>query len=314
MKTLASAVKNGAFARIRAGAAAMTMAVTLAGTMFFVLGTAAPALASTSGCISGGSLGGGQYLLAVQGSYYYKLIMQTDGNLVEYELGADGLWHPLWDSQTGGNPGAHLAVQGGDGNLVIYSSTGHPLWAAFSFLPGQPGANYPNDKLCLQTDGNVVLYSTSGAAVWATNTITAADHRTNNPTNPFQVGQCTWGADIMFHNWNIYGDYIDWSGDAWTWAANARSKGWTVGTAARAGSIAVYQKYAYGALGYGHVAWVLDVYPSQGKVLIKEANYTYHLVPPYFDTRLVSATDTSANHYTGQPNIQYIYENPGIAG
>jgi surface antigen len=140
--------------------------------------------------------------------------------------------------------------------------------------------------------------------------IAAGGHRTYKTTNLFATGQCTWGADSMFHNWNIYGDYIDWVGDAWSWAANARSKGWTVGTTPRAGSIAVYQKYADGAGVYGHVGWVLDVYPSSGKVLIREANYTYHLTAPYFDTRLVTATDLRSNGYTGQPNIQYIYESP----
>jgi hypothetical protein len=52
-----------------------------------------------------------------------KLSMQSDGNLVIYDL----LKQPLWDSGTAGNRGAMLAVQD-DGNVVIYSADKRPLW------------------------------------------------------------------------------------------------------------------------------------------------------------------------------------------
>lgn len=48
--------------------------------------------------------------------------MQTDGNFVTYAFGK-----PTWHTGTYGNPGAYLAVQD-DGNLVVYSATGRPLW------------------------------------------------------------------------------------------------------------------------------------------------------------------------------------------
>ncbi len=50
-------------------------------------------------------------------------VMQEDGNLVVYT----GEGKPLWDSHTWGNDGAWLAVQD-DGNLVIYSSKA--IWAS----------------------------------------------------------------------------------------------------------------------------------------------------------------------------------------
>jgi surface antigen len=286
----------------------LALVITLVGTGLAALDAATPALASTVGCISGSVLASGQFMTspAVQGYYYYKLRMQRDGNLVEYELQSDGRWHPLWQSQTSGNLGAHLAIQPGDGNLVVYSSSGRPLCAAFGLLPGQPAPSYPNDRLCVKTDGNVVLYSTSGAPVWATNTsITAAGHRPN-VSYTWPTGECTSWANKMFHNWNVYGWYVDWRGDAKQWAANARSMSWTVGVRPRAGSVVVYQPYVSGAGNVGHVAWVLDVYPSLGKVLISEMNFVGWNVT---DTRLVTSTDSSTNRYTGQPNIQYIYEN-----
>src|SRR5487761_1290483 len=50
--------------------------------------------------------------------------MQADGNLVAYH---GRTW--LWSSQTNGNPGASALFQT-DGNLVVYSRAGHPLWAS----------------------------------------------------------------------------------------------------------------------------------------------------------------------------------------
>jgi len=50
--------------------------------------------------------------------------MQEDGNLVIYS--EDG--KPLWASGTHGHPGAFLAVQD-DGDAVIYSGDQKPLWA-----------------------------------------------------------------------------------------------------------------------------------------------------------------------------------------
>jgi hypothetical protein len=61
-------------------------------------------------------------------SYLARLVMQHDGNLVLY-------WTPeysgraIYGTGTHGNPGAYLAVQD-DGNLVIYSPSGRPLWTS----------------------------------------------------------------------------------------------------------------------------------------------------------------------------------------
>jgi len=49
--------------------------------------------------------------------------MQGDGNLVLYDTSGQ----PIWASGTQGNPGAFLAVQN-DGNLVIFDSAGHSIW------------------------------------------------------------------------------------------------------------------------------------------------------------------------------------------
>jgi hypothetical protein len=56
-------------------------------------------------------------------SQAYAGIMQTDGNLVVYDVNQ----RPLWASNTWGQPGNSLFVQN-DGNLVVYNSASRPVW------------------------------------------------------------------------------------------------------------------------------------------------------------------------------------------
>lgn len=106
----------------------------------------------------GASIYGGDYLLSPDGSY--KLILQSDGNLVLYYNGG-----ALWASGTTNASGDHAVLQG-DGNFVIYQG-GTALWN--SHTGGSGG-----DVLNVQNDGNVVIYL-SNTALW--NTATSANQR-----------------------------------------------------------------------------------------------------------------------------------------
>lgn len=86
----------------------------------------------------------------------YRLTLQDDGNLVLYNSSGHALW------ATNRANGDVLALQS-DGNLVVYTSSHKAIWASNT---GDSHATY----LVVQDDGNVVLYSGSGHAVWATNT------------------------------------------------------------------------------------------------------------------------------------------------
>lgn len=94
-------------------------------------------------------------------SQRYRLIYQTDGNLVLYDdTGSRGA---LWSTGTSGTSAGQMVVQS-DGNVVLYNATGEALWN--SETPGNPGA-----FLLVQDDGNLVLYSnTTGQALWSTGT------------------------------------------------------------------------------------------------------------------------------------------------
>jgi peptidoglycan hydrolase-like protein with peptidoglycan-binding domain len=99
----------------------------------------------------------GQSITSVDGRF--TLVMQSDGNLVEYWNGHG----PLWSTATGGSQG-QVAVMQGDGNFVLYTPTGFPLWA--SNTGGRLGA-----FLMVQDDGNVVIYQGNNMVpVWYSGT------------------------------------------------------------------------------------------------------------------------------------------------
>lgn len=75
----------------------------------------------------------------------YKLIMQSDSNLVLYGPNGD-----LWSSGTYMRGAEHVQMQS-DGNLVVYASGYRPLWDSRTH-------GHPNAALRVQDDGNVVIY------------------------------------------------------------------------------------------------------------------------------------------------------------
>jgi hypothetical protein len=95
---------------------------------------------------------GGRYVLTMQGDSRLVMkrwdgttrwaapasglqaVMQHDGNFVLY-----GAFGATWDTGTWGNPGSFLAVQD-DGNLVVYHSSGRPLWniGVDNYAPDDP--------------------------------------------------------------------------------------------------------------------------------------------------------------------------------
>lgn len=109
--------------------------------------------ASSPALNPGEGLTAGQRITSGNGKF--SLVMQKDGNLVEY--GPQG---PIWDSLTFSYPGSYLAMQP-DGNLVVYAQNHAALWNSRTY--GQPGA-----YLTMQNDGNLVLYSASNTPLWWT--------------------------------------------------------------------------------------------------------------------------------------------------
>jgi hypothetical protein len=118
-------------------------------------GVATPAAAHDT---KAGRLGSGETLRAgdmiTSPDEHYRLVMQGDGNLVEYVGG-----RPLWASGTYGHAGAFTAMQT-DGNLVVYSAGGTPLWS--SKTAGNPGA-----YLVIRNDADLRVGNSSGGTLWS---------------------------------------------------------------------------------------------------------------------------------------------------
>lgn len=90
----------------------------------------------------------------------FRLVMQTDGNLVLYRVGAGA----MWASGTRGTN--HRAAMQSDGNFVIYNASNNAVWSTRT--AGRSGA-----ALLLQNDGNLVLKAGT-SVVWSTNTVWTA--------------------------------------------------------------------------------------------------------------------------------------------
>ena len=72
--------------------------------------------------------------------------------------------HIVWQTYTAKSYydfNCRLALQKGDGNLVVYDGSGKALWATHK---------YGGDRLVMQNDGNLVVYD-GGKAIWASNTV-----------------------------------------------------------------------------------------------------------------------------------------------
>jgi hypothetical protein len=76
----------------------------------------------------------------------YKLVLQSDGNLVQYSPNG-----PTW--AVGENRG-HFLIQQGDGKIVLYDYTGTPIWASPVWVP-----NGLKSRTVVQGDGNFVTYN-----------------------------------------------------------------------------------------------------------------------------------------------------------
>lgn len=111
----------------------------------------------------------------------------------------------------------------------------------------QPTQSYDNSSSSAasgSSSGPVYGYSYSSGGSWP---------------DPFPWGECTW--------WVAHLRYVPWTGNAWQWYWNAQAYGYPVGQYPEPGAIMVTWESAY-----GHVAYVVAVYPD-GSWLVSEMNY-----------------------------------------
>jgi surface antigen len=113
--------------------------------------------------------------------------------------------------------------------------------------------------------------------------------------NPFAAhysNQCTYYAEERMHSQTAR--YMPVYGNAYQWAGQARTGGWTVGTTAAVNAVAVFPAGAFGS-SVGHVAWVIGL--GTGTLYIQDYNWNW-----------VGAHVTT--HWVSIPaGTQYIYSN-----
>ncbi len=186
-----------------------------------VVAPGADAAGTRSALWAGDRLVAGQSLDNAQ----YRLVVQADGNVVEYGNG-----RALWGTGTSGTgPGNRLVMQS-DGNLVVYASGGRPVWS--SRTAGSGATNH----LALQTDGNVVLYARSGP-VWANGAPGSDALTVGGELRPGQYVHGPFGHRLVMQG---DGNLVLYAESQATWASNTRGSGATRLELQRDGNLVVY--------------------------------------------------------------------------
>lgn len=130
-----------------------------------------PTAGTTNRLLVNQTLASGSQLVSSNG--WYRLLMQTDGNLVIYTKAGTVLW------ATGTNGAIARLVLQSDGNLVVYrNSDNQALWASNT-------VGSASSYLEMQTDGNLVLYTSANAFIWGTSTNQNGEPSKPAPELPF---------------------------------------------------------------------------------------------------------------------------------
>ena len=102
----------------------------------------------------------------------YLLLLQDDGNLVLYQIAADGTRAPYWATNTEWLPASErpmlLSMQS-DAHLVLYDAANLPRWSS-----GTWGDGFVDPYLVLQDDSNLVIYHNGSTPIWASGQVNGA--------------------------------------------------------------------------------------------------------------------------------------------
>lgn len=118
----------------------------------------------------------GEYIISPNGNV--KLTLQRDGNLV-----LTSGTQILWASGTNGRS-ASYAIMRGDGNFVIYASSGSAIWSSNTQA-------YPGAQLIVKNDGRAVIEQ-SGIIRWAVPSITVTSPNGGESWKHGTVHTITW--------------------------------------------------------------------------------------------------------------------------
>lgn len=223
----------------------------------------------------------GQSVWSGNGSY--RLVMQTDGNLVVYGPGG-----AIWSTRTTGTGTGNWAVMQSDGNFVVYTSANKPVYDTGT-------AGNVGTALVVQSDSNVVLYN--GPALFATNWHTARGTVPSSvKANNAAWGWCTWYAYERFHIDSGIWPYF--AGNAGKWNDSAAQQGWRVQSQPASHAIVVFEPTGSGSV--GHVAW------ADGTQLRSDGWYVHIWEMNYDGSATVATGHVRERWLKTTPSMSYI--------
>jgi len=144
---------------------------------------ASPASASPNTIAVGeGIVNGSSYLETPSVPRYFLAF--KNGALREFTAKGQYL-APVWEFKDSRIQGASSLVMQSDGNLVIRTADGQPLWSSGTAGTGS------NNRLVVQGDGNMVVYTDTNRAVWSSGVASAtlSDGQALNPGQQLVVRQ-----------------------------------------------------------------------------------------------------------------------------
>jgi hypothetical protein len=232
----------------------------------------------------------GQRLVSANGQYV--LVMQGDGNLVEYAPGNRAIW------ASGTNARDSVVRMQSDGNVVIVAPGNRPVWATGT--NGNPGAT-----LELQSDANLVVYAQGHSPRWASSAQTGTTLGDRIAGVARDELRSSHTKEAGGYNCNFYSSDLnrrkvcqEWCADfaRWVWGkAGAKTAGLDAGaasffrygdanhtwrqsnsaSAARVGDAVVFN-YNSNTGKASHVGLVIGVNPAAGTITIIEGNAGDH--------------------------------------
>ncbi|MFJ3035238.1 peptidoglycan DD-metalloendopeptidase family protein [Curtobacterium pusillum] len=138
----------------RPGSRLLATVVAIAAVAAGLVGTASPASAApvvyTGTVAAGKTLWPGDSVTSNNGQF--QLVMQGDGNLVEYGIGRK----VLWASNTSGRPGAFAQIRANGTLAIVYNNVRVALWGG----AGQVGRNFG-----VRPDGTMRMINTANRSV-----------------------------------------------------------------------------------------------------------------------------------------------------
>ncbi len=152
---------------VRTGLGAALAVLAVAASVFGLVGPAAAAQ-GTSRLSAGEQLGANQRLVSPDGRY--SLVMQANGNLLEYGPDNETIW------ATGTQVAGSVAAMRWNGQLVVTTPWNQVIWATGT--DGNFGA-----ELELQNDTTLVVYGAGHVAKWTSRT-TASDAKESGTRPP----------------------------------------------------------------------------------------------------------------------------------